>query len=143
MILRPAIPADAARLAAILSDWIDETDWMPRLHTREEDAGFVAGLIDRMPVMTADAPGPVGFLARDGEDIVALYLAPEARGRGIGKALLDAAKGESARLALWTFVANEGARAFYAREGFVEDRRTGGENDEKLPDVRLVWERRR
>ena len=40
---------------------------------------------------------------------------------------------------LWTFVANAPARRFYAREGFVEVRRTGGENEEGLPDVLLKW----
>jgi hypothetical protein len=40
---------------------------------------------------------------------------------------------------LWTFVANAGARRFYAREGFVEARRTEGENEEGLPDVLLTW----
>ena len=42
-------------------------------------------------------------------------------------------------LTLWTFVANEGARRFYAREGFVEVGRTEGENEEGLPDVLLAW----
>ena len=89
----------------------------------------------------AREPGPVGFLARSGEDIPALYLAPAARGRGIGKALLDRAKVAAPRLCLWTFRDNVGARAFYEREGFREIARTEGENDEGLPDVRLQWER--
>ena len=29
-------------MGAILSDWIDATPWMPRLHTRAEDAAFIA-----------------------------------------------------------------------------------------------------
>ena len=69
-----------------------------------------------------------GFLALDGEGYVAgLYLAPEARGRGIGAALLAAAKAARPEgLSLWAFLANEGARRFYAREGFVESGRTEG-----------------
>ena len=63
-----------------------------------------------------------------------------ARGRGVGKALLDTAKARSDRLELWCFQANAGARRFYAREGLAEVERTDGAgNDEKLPDVRLVW----
>lgn len=75
-----------------------------------------------------------------GGEISALYLAPAARGRGLGKALLDEAKGQG-RLSLWTFQANPGARAFYRREGFREVEFTAGAgNDEKLPDVRLEWQ---
>jgi ribosomal protein S18 acetylase RimI-like enzyme len=43
-------------------------------------------------------------------------------------------------LALWTFQSNVRAQAFYARHGFVEVRRTdGAANEEKTPDVRMVW----
>ena len=57
---------------------------------------------------------------------------------GIGAALIAAAKAARPEgLLLWTFVANEGARRFYAREGFVESGRTEGENEEGLPDVLL------
>ena len=44
------------------------------------------------------------------------------------------------RLFLWTFVANQKARAFYRREGFREVEQTEGDNEEGLPDVRLTWE---
>ena len=89
-----------------------------------------------------DWRGPQGFLARDGEMIHALYLRPKARRRGFGKALLDQAKAETPRLTLWAFQANAQARRFYAREGFAEVEETDGAgNDEKLPDVRLTWER--
>ena len=50
------------------------------------------------------------------------------------------AKAGRDRLELWTFQANTRAIAFYRREGFVEAARTDGSgNDEKLPDLRLVW----
>jgi GNAT superfamily N-acetyltransferase len=62
-------------------------------------------------------------------------------GKGIGKELLDYAKLKSPQgLQLWTFQVNDGARRFYAREGFQEVELTNGENcEEKQPDVRLVW----
>lgn len=142
MILRPARQADSRALAAILGDWVRETGWMPLLHTREEDLAFVRGLTGRGLVTVADDDGPQGFLAREGEEVLALYLAPSARGRGLGRILLDRAKAESPRLGLWTFERNEGARRFYAREGFAEVNRTDGDNEEGLPDVRLAWELR-
>ena len=137
--LRRARPEDAAALAAILSDWIDATPWMPRLHSRDEDRAFVAELIARCDVTLAGEV-PCGFVARDGDEIPALYVAAFARGRGIGRRLLDRAKATRRRLSLWTFQANTGARRFYARAGFREIERTDGAgNDERLRDVRLEW----
>nr|WP_136441041.1 GNAT family N-acetyltransferase [Pacificoceanicola onchidii] len=141
--LRPGEPRDALRLGAILSGFTDETDWMPRLHSRAEDISHMGGLIDRGWVTVADrGDGPFGFLACDHKTIHALYVDPEQRGQGAGKALLDHAKESASLLELWTFQANTGAQRFYEREGFSEAERTdGATNDEKLPDIRYVWQR--
>jgi GNAT superfamily N-acetyltransferase len=140
--ISPALPEEAEALAAILRGWIMETDWLPKLHTPEEDRGFLAHLIESGPVLVARGPQPLGFLARQGGDVSCLYLARDARGQGVGKALLDAVKAVEPEISLWTFQANTGARRFYAREGFVEIEKTDGSgNDERLPDVRLVWRR--
>ncbi len=83
----------------------------------------------------------LGFLALDGKDVRALYLAPDARGRGVGRALLGRAKAGRDRLSLWAFEANPRAVAFYRREGFrVVERTDGSGNEEGLPDLRMVWE---
>ncbi len=136
-----ATPADAVPLAGILGDWVRETGWMPVLHSREEDVGFLAGLVESHKVRVARSrSGPLGFLARKAGHIAALYLVPEARGRGIGKALLAEVKTAEPALELWAFLANEQAVAFYLRQGFVEVERTDGRgNDEGLPDLRLIW----
>ncbi len=142
--LSEATPEDAVPLARILGDWLRETGWMPVLHSREEDIGFLQRMIASQRVLVArDGQGaPLGFIAVKLCDIAGFYLAPAARGQGIGKALLDAAKADEPRLALWTFVANTGAIAFYRREGFVETERTNGaSNEEGLPDVRMIWRR--
>ncbi len=84
----------------------------------------------------------MGFIAVKQGDIAGFYVAQGHRGRGIGKALLDAVKAEEPRLALWTFQANLDAIRFYTREGFVEVERTDGAgNEERLPDVRMIWRR--
>ena len=141
MRLRPATPQDAPALALILGDWVRETGWMPVLHTREEDLGFVALLIEGTEVTVAEEEAPLGFLSRDGKEVRGFHLAPSARGRGVGRALLDAAKGRNPRLALWAFQANARAVAFYLREGFRIERRTDGFiNEEGLLDFRMVWE---
>ena len=144
MILTGATPEDAVALARILGDWLRGTGWMPVLHSREQDIAFLARMIGSHHVLVArDAEGaPLGFIAVKQGDIAGFYLAEAARGRGIGKVLLDAAKGREPRLALWTFQANTGAIAFYTREGFAEVERTDGAgNEEGLPDVRMIWRR--
>ncbi len=142
MILRPAKSTDAGKVGAILSEFIDTTDWMPRIHTRAEDVSFCATMIDRGWVTVAQGDAVHGFLAQDGDEVNCLYVANDVQGQGIGKALLDHAKSTADRLELWTFQANGGARRFYNREGFDESDLTDGQrNDEKLPDVFLVWER--
>lgn len=140
--LAPARPGDAPALAAILGGWIAECDWMPKLHSAEEDVAFVSGIVERQRVLVARVDGkPAGFLSRDGGHVTCLYLAPAARGRGIGARLLAKAKAAEPLLSLWTFQANTRAIAFYRREGFTEAERTDGAgNDERLPDVRLVWQ---
>lgn len=139
---RDATSADLPALASILGDWVRETGWMPVLHSRAEDLGFLTHLHARGTLRCVGDP-PLGFLARQGGEIDALYLAPQARGRGLGCALLAEAMAAEPRLTLWTFQANTAARAFYARMGFTEIARTDGAgNDERLPDVQLEWRRR-
>lgn len=136
-------PQDAAPLAAIMGNWVRETGWMPVLHSAAEDKDFVAGLIRNGTVRVARESGRcLGFLAREGSWIVGLYLAPEARGQGLGKALIDEVKAAEPEVGLWVFQANSGAVAFYRREGFVETERTDGQgNDERLPDICMMWRR--
>lgn len=139
--ISPATPDDAPALARILGDWLREAGWMPVLHTREEDEGFLRHLIATRTVRVLRLPDPQGFLAREGGQIDALYLAPAARGQGWGRALLEEAKAAEPRLSLWTFAANAAARAFYAREGFAEVQATDGQDNEaRLPDIRLEWQ---
>lgn len=143
MMLRKARSTDAGKTGAILSEFIDTTSWMPRIHTRAEDVGFCASMIERGWVTVAvQNDDVVAFLAKDNTEVNSLYVANAARGQGVGKGLLDEAKSTSDLLELWTFQTNEGARRFYLREGFLEIRTTDGEeNDERLPDVFLRWER--
>jgi len=139
---RRAGPQDASACATILNDWIDSREWMPRIHTRESVEDFYRGFVFvRRTVWVIGTP-VAGFMALDeAEDTVtALYVATP--GRGLGRRLLDHAKRGRDRLQLWTFVENEGARRFYAGEGFREMRRTPGDNEEGLPDVLFDWVRR-
>ena len=139
--LRPARSTDAGKTAAVLSGFIDETNWMPRIHTRAEDVSFTADMIDRGWVTVAELDGRVvGFSAREDDTVHALYVNAQARNQGCGASLLQAMQQEQGHLTLWTFQANTGAQRFYERHGFSEAERTDGDrNDEGLPDIRYVW----
>lgn len=134
-------PEDATACAAILNAWIDERDWMPRVHTHEEVESFYQDFVFVKREVWVVGEPLAGFMALDGDAdmVTALYVGTP--GRGLGKRLLDHAKQDRQSLELWTFVANDGARRFYRREGFVEVRETDGDNEEGLPDVLLRWER--
>lgn len=139
--LRPARETDAGRVGEILSEFIDGTAWMPRLHTRAQDIGFAGSMISRGWVTVAEKDKSIqGFIACEGAEVHALYICEARRATGIGSALLRDAMCRSIELGLWTFQCNTPARAFYARHGFAEVEFTDGtRNDEQLPDVRLRW----
>ena len=138
--IRDASPADYPALAALLGGWITATPWMPKLHSEAETLWFIGELARRGVVRVAGRPA-LGFLARRGGEVDALYLDPSVRRQGLGRALLADAMAAEPFLTLWTFQANAEARAFYTALGFVEVARTAGENDEGLPDIRLEWRR--
>lgn len=141
--LRPARSTDAGRTGTILSGFIDQTSWMPRVHTRAQDVAFAADMIDRGWVTVAEQDDQVvGFSARDGATVHALYVDMNLRGQGIGRQLLQDMQAKESTLSLWTFQANTPAQTFYAQYGFTEVERTDGAgNDEQLPDIRLLWKR--
>jgi GNAT superfamily N-acetyltransferase len=143
-VVREATVADLPGCAAVANAWIDDTPWLPRVHSRDAiEAMFEPSLLDRRTVFVAETDGAVaGYLSLAPEGLVAaLYLAPDARGQGAGKALMDHAKASHPEgLELTVFEPNEGARRFYAREGFVpvpDGRET--DTEEGLPTLRLRW----
>lgn len=141
MILRKANRDDAEACANILRSWMDENDWYHTPHSPDEDVPFLTSLIVGGWTTVVEAGQVQGFVVQEKSWINCLYLTPEARGKGIGKMLLDKAKKDhSEGLQLWTFQENTGAQRFYQREGFHEAERTDGVgNEENLPDIRYVW----
>ena len=134
----PAV-ADVHRLSMFTA-----MPWLPDLHTREQDLAYFAGQVDRFAGWVAVAGDRVVGYAIVGDGwLQHLYVAPGWQGHGIGSALLDRAKAaEGAGMQLWAFQGNTVARAFYARHGLVEVELTDGQgNEERHPDVRLVWPR--
>ncbi|MQY42218.1 GNAT family N-acetyltransferase [Epibacterium sp. SM1969] len=142
MILRKAHPLDAGQIGDILHRFETETPWMPKEHTAAEILRFCDVMIDRGWVSVAVREHKVlGFVALDGVEICSLYVAPDMRGQGVGKALLSHAKTLSPELRLHTFQANTPAQRFYQREGFREVGRSDGrQHSEGLPDISYHWQ---
>lgn len=142
-VLRPARSTDAGATGAILMQFQTETDWMPTLITGAQAIGHCGDMIDEEWVVVAQVDGMiVGFIARDDQEICALYVARAARGQGVGAQLLSHAKDGMARLWLRVFEVNTGAQRFYARAGFRESARgDGSRNEENLPEITYVWQR--
>ncbi|WP_371229182.1 GNAT family N-acetyltransferase [Roseovarius sp. 2305UL8-3] len=142
MMPQPATLRHIPRLLGILWSFTRATPWLPVCRSRWVDAHLMGRVIRRGWVrQVGDAKGTAGFIARHGEVIHALYVHPRARGRGVGRTLLDEAKAGRDRLQLWVLAANEQARAFYAAQGFEEVLcGCGMGNDENLPDILMVWQ---
>jgi GNAT superfamily N-acetyltransferase len=84
---------------------------------------------------------PLTVLVLDDDWIDQLYVDPALTGSGLGSRLIELAKSRRpAGLQLWTFATNTGAQSFYLRHGFtVAETTDGSGNEEKAPDLRLVW----
>ncbi|RPJ79145.1 MAG: GNAT family N-acetyltransferase [Alphaproteobacteria bacterium] len=81
-----------------------------------------------------------GFISLVGEKVCALFIAPEMKGRGAGRALLDHAKLLKGKLFLKVYRENENALRFYKKCGFIA---VGEEIDESTGCMQILmeWER--
>ena len=118
--------------SSTLAEWQDagESDWRARLEL--EGSHNLVALADDRPVGMASgvSSGAVGET-----ELISMYVVPEARGTGVGVALLDAvsrwALGRGSRLlCLDVRAENLPARQLYERQGFV----VTGEVDRESPD---------
>jgi ribosomal protein S18 acetylase RimI-like enzyme len=142
--VRAATPDDASRIADInVRSWRDTYKGLvPDAYLLSLDPEAIARHLRQMTesgrdtVLVAGDPELLGFLwmseSRDGDarpgtaEIVALYVDPNHKRQGVGRALALASC-EIARdrgfdtVSLWVFERNEHARAFYAALQFVPD----------------------
>lgn len=144
--LRPARSTDAGKIGEIITESVIARTWKPRLYSGAEDIAHAGAMIDRGWVTVALAEDDrqstvVGFLARDGEDIHALFIAQAMQGLGVGQALMEEAQAQVKLLKLWTFAENRGAQRFYERMGFeVTGHGDGSDQPEGLPTISYHWE---
>lgn len=142
--LRPAISEDALDVATVLIASRDAfLPYAPMAHTVPEIRAWVRDVLLPSGHVTVACEGAqvVGVLATARQDDAAwieqLYLLPGWTGQGIGARLLAHALATLPRpIRLYTFQANEGARAFYERHGFEALAYSDGAgNEERCPDV--------
>jgi ribosomal protein S18 acetylase RimI-like enzyme len=141
MTLRRACPADAPRLAALAQwVWLDsyagdgvEARFLPYLAESFSADAFERLIADPdralwvleegqalqgLAQLRRGSPAPVAGAA-SGVELERLYVAPCRTGRGLGVALMAAARSTWPAQALWLSVweGNDGAQRFYRREG--------------------------
>ena len=143
--IRPATAEDARAIAEVhIASWrhayagVVDKDFLAELDVErrtDEWASRLAEASHRTRILVAEQEGTVvGFAmlgpSRDedaelgGLEIHAIYLQPEAWGRGVARELMRTVLSDTPTetpLTLWVLAANERARHFYRRHGFVPD----------------------
>lgn len=133
--VRPAVAADAERVAAIWEEgWreVHPGEVPDALLAVRTSASFRERATERLAdTLVAQADGEaegevVGFVMTDHDEVDQLYIAPTSRGTGAATALLVEAEQrirDAGHVTAWLAVVggNARARAFYARQGWVDD----------------------
>jgi GNAT superfamily N-acetyltransferase len=106
----------------------DEATWRARLaavtYWQFRDSGMPLGMVGLWdPIIEGELGGPGEDEVENVPFVIAMFVRPAARGRGVGSALIEAVITEagqrgSARLALDVKAGNAAARALYERHGF-------------------------
>jgi GNAT superfamily N-acetyltransferase len=145
-VTRPAVRGDADGVAeAWLRSRHAAAGYIPPpVHSDDEIHDWISSrlLSDCECWIAESASGEIiGLLALQLDWVEQLYVLPEWQRRGVGQTLLEMAKRlRPDGLQLWTFVSNEPARRFYTQHGFVCAEQTDGSgNEERAPDMRLIW----
>jgi ribosomal protein S18 acetylase RimI-like enzyme len=145
MIVRDANPRDAAEVAGVhVRSWQAAyrgmfcDDYLDGLRPEDRIAHYTFGdsRPDRLATIVAVADATIcGFAitgpSRDGDaadagELYALYVDPQAWGRGIGRSLIAEARARLSRQGLaaaivWVLVGNEQAQRFYRADGWQPD----------------------
>jgi GNAT superfamily N-acetyltransferase len=143
MPVRQAVPEDADAIADVFLAARAGMTYLPRLHSDDDVRRYFGEIV--LPQgevwVSLDDGEVVGFAALTGNVLGHLYVHPKAQSHGVGRELLEVAKGRRADgFELWVFQQNEGARRFYERHGCRLVRLTdGADNEERMPDALYEW----
>ena len=127
LVIRRAVPEDRKALHDLLfASWI--TTWAPACPSeavaefREQDpvAGYLDACLEQIDVGVSDGR-IVAAMHLQNDDLAALHVAPEQKGRGLGSAMMDEAEARGARrLEVRAF--NAPAIRFYEARGWRRER---------------------
>lgn len=93
--------------------------FVPESYWREQYEA-VKEMIPKADVLVYETDGEIlGFIGLTDDYVAGIFVAERARGEGIGKKLLDAAKKGRTGLTLYVYEKNVRAVRFYEREGFA------------------------
>lgn len=139
-IIRPAVAADVAEMAAVQVAARGAAPMPANVHPQGEIAAFLHARLSVDEAWVAELDGVVAAYARfTATWLDDLYVHPERQGQGLGAALLDLVLALRPHgLGLYVFESNVPARRFYEARGFVvTERGDGSGNEEREPDLRM------
>jgi len=142
---RPAQTSDIPGLVRIFrTARAARMPWLPVLHSAEADQRFFENRVlgvETIEIVERDRVLK-GFASHHGDWINHLYIAPDAWRQGLGSLLLQRVLCSVNFVQLWVFEQNTDAQDFYRHHGFeVSERTEGANNEEKCPDIRMIWTR--
>jgi GNAT superfamily N-acetyltransferase len=136
-VIRRATAEDVDEVVAIFEPSFALLDYLPKLHTHEENVGFFRRMVEEGECWLTDG----GFALVKENTLWHLYVRPDRIGTGVGHALFEHVKTRCPTgFDLWVFQQNDRARRFYEAHGAVAVEFTDGAgNEEQTPDVRYEW----
>jgi GNAT superfamily N-acetyltransferase len=136
-VIRRATADDVEEIVAIFEPSFALLDFLPKLHSHEENLAFFGRCLHDGEVYLLGR----GFAVIAGATLTHLYVHPDALGTGIGHVLFEHVKARRpGGFEFWVFQQNRRARGFYEAHGAVPVEYTDGSgNEERTPDVRYEW----
>jgi GNAT superfamily N-acetyltransferase len=130
---------DVAEIVEIFEPSFGLLDFLPKLHTHEENVAFFERCLREREAYVHGR----GFAILEDDCLTHLYVHPDALGTGVGHELFEHVKTlRPDGFWFWVFERNERARRFYEAHGAAPVEFTDGSgNEEREPDVRYVWPR--
>jgi GNAT superfamily N-acetyltransferase len=135
--IRRATPEDVEAVVAIFEPSFALLDFLPSLHTHEENLAFFARALEEGEGFLLGR----GFALLHGDRLSHIYVHPDELGTGVGHALFEHVQHlRPDGFDFWVFQQNERARRFYEAHGARPVEFTDGSgNEERTPDVRYEW----
>ena len=145
LVLRPGrVAEDLEELTNVWRDSVEATHHFLSLEAIDRLEPLVRDKhIPSLRIHVAERNGCIlGYIGMDRDHVAMLYVADEARSKGVGSRLLEWAKDQTPRLTLDVNEQNPRAAVFYVKRGFRPVGRS--ENDaqgQPHPLLQLFWER--